>query len=544
MRNYILDSDHLSKKTTDAYSMLYYMIPFLNNIEKTSKDAFEEINDHNELGNEDYTSIKGNMEHIQEYMNKYKAFGAVTNGAGQKSSSGYNYDMGTTYQSSTVGYSNNDGFIGEYQREVDDIFYYAQVNTIQKLRDSKLQDIRVNNNVGIKGEVPSSLLTMQTKMSNGIDKDKIGLEDLLGFGRISEAMHKEYEDIKAEVDAYNASLPQYSSKNSSKFLPDFISKFIFDAEIDRVKIDSYDEYINKIVTQSDFDYETEGERMLSIGGYFVPLFGQYKMLAEIVDGKDLVSGRRYSVGEQLFAISTMGAGSVIGKAYKGVKAGLASGVEETSSKVEGTVLAMNGARDSNGIEKLAKSITEKIAGKGVSNPKINIINDADSWIAKLTTDEQKTLYRYQSNDIYERLNSGLRNSSLDEDLVDSVKNLDSAIEKGVISDETQLYRGFTKEDVIEHWDEIVKGNEYTFEDGAYISTSTKPSTAEMFAMLNEDDGIFAYIKVKNVDGANIGAMKMSTVDESEILLERGLTCTITKAWEEDGMKYVEIEVSK
>ena len=369
MRNYILDSDHLSKKTTDAYSMLYYMIPFLNNIEKTSKDAFEEINDHNELGNEDYTSIKGNMEHIQEYMNKYKAFGAVTNGAGQKSSSGYNYDMGTTYQSSTVGYSNNDGFIGEYQREVDDIFYYAQVNTIQKLRDSKLQDIRVNNNVGIKGEVPSSLLTMQTKMSNGIDKDKIGLEDLLGFGRISEAMHKEYEDIKAEVDAYNASLPQYSSKNSSKFLPDFISKFIFDAEIDRVKIDSYDKYINKMVTQSDFDYETDGERKLSIGGYFVPLFGQYKMLAEIVDGKDLVSGRRYSVGEQLFAISTMGAGSVIGKAYKGVKAGLASGVEETSSKIEGTVLAMNGARDSSGIEKLAKSITEKIVGKGVTKAK-------------------------------------------------------------------------------------------------------------------------------------------------------------------------------
>ena len=262
-----------------------------------------------------------------------------------------------------VGYSNNDGFIGEYQREVDDIFYYAQVNTIQKLRDSKLQDIRVDNNVGIKGEVPSSLLTMQTKMSNGIDKDKIGLEDLFGFGRISEAMHKEYEDIKAEVDAYNASLPQYSSKNSSKFLPDFISKFIFDAKIDRVKIDSYDEYINKMVTQSDFDYETDGERMLSIGGYFVPLFGQYKMLAEIVDGKDLISGRRYSVGEQLFAISIMGTGSVIGKAYKGVKAGLASGVEETSSKVEGTVLAMNGARDSSGIEKLAKSITEKIAGK-------------------------------------------------------------------------------------------------------------------------------------------------------------------------------------
>lgn len=168
----------------------------------------------------------------------------------------------------------------------------------------------------------------------------------------------------------------------------------------------------------------------------------------------------------------------------------------------------------------------------------------NNWIKNLTLEEKKALYKYQTDEIYGRLNSGLRNGSLDSDLVDEVKNLDSAIEKGIVDDETQLYRAFTKEDLIENWAEIEKGNEYIFQDGAYISTSTDPSKAEMFAMLNEDDGIFAYVKVKNVDGANIGAMKMSTIDESEILLERGLTCKITKAWEETGMKYVEMEVSK
>ncbi|SFD27842.1 Pre-toxin TG [Clostridium uliginosum] len=174
-------------------------------------------------------------------------------------------------------------------------------------------------------------------------------------------MHKEYEDMKVEIDVYNASLSEQSAENTSNFM----SKLIFDAEINKKKIDSYDKYINEMITSSDFDYETNDERTISMGAYFIPVLGEYKMLAEIVDGKDLVSGRRYSVGEQLFAIGAVGAGSLIGKVYKGVKAGLASGVEETSGKIaEGTVFAMNGVRDSSGIEKLAKSITEKVVGKG------------------------------------------------------------------------------------------------------------------------------------------------------------------------------------
>ncbi|MCY6957200.1 pre-toxin TG domain-containing protein [Clostridium brassicae] len=152
-------------------------------------------------------------------------------------------------------------------------------------------------------------------------------------------------------------------------MPDFISKFIFDAEIDKEKINSYDDYINKMVTLSDFDYETDDERTLSIGVNFIPIIGQYKMAAEIIEGKDLVSGRHYSIGEQLFAVGTVGAVSLLGKIYKGVKVGRALGVEETTGKVsEEIVFAMNGVGKSSGIENLAKNITKKIIGneKGIA----------------------------------------------------------------------------------------------------------------------------------------------------------------------------------
>lgn len=62
----------------------------------------------------------------------------------------------------------------------------------------------------------------------------------------------------------------------------------------------------------------------------------------------------------------------------------------------------------------------------------------------------------------------------------------------------------------------------------------------MFAMVHDDAGIFAVIKAKKgTNVANIGAIDPT---ESEILLGRGHTYKITKAWIEDGMKHVEMEV--
>mgnify|MGYP004620440749 CR=1 FL=1 len=179
---------------------------------------------------------------------------------------------------------------------------------------------------------------------------------------------------------------------------------------------------------------------------------------------------------------------------------------------------------------------------GVSNPNIDIINNSEDWIKSLSKEEIEELYRYQSNDIYEKLNSGLRNGEVDEEFIEVIKNLDSAISKGTLNNDVELYRGFTREDIIENWDRIINGKEFEFTDDGYVSTSMKPSVADNFAMLYDEDGIFAYMKVPNINGANINAI--SFIDEAEVLLERGLTYKITKAWEEDGYKYVIMEVSK
>ncbi|NFG62869.1 hypothetical protein FDG75_03965 [Clostridium botulinum] len=61
-------------------------------------------------------------------------------------------------------------------------------------------------------------------------------------------------------------------------------------------------------------------------------------------------------------------------------------------------------------------------------------------------------------------------------------------------------------------------------------------------MLNDEDGIFEYVKVSNTNGESISSI--SSIDEAEILLERGLKYRITKAWEEDVYKYIIMEVSK
>jgi peptidoglycan hydrolase-like protein with peptidoglycan-binding domain len=164
------------------------------------------------------------------------------------------------------------------------------------------------------------------------------------------------------------------------------------------------------------------------------------------------------------------------------------------------------------------------------------------WFRNLTETEFNALRKYQGDDIYEALNSGLRNGNVPENLQYLVPEIDSAISKGVLSEAETLYRGFTTPEIISNWDEIVRTQNFRFTDDAFVSTSTKESVAEMFAMGQGDEGIFATVKTKA--GTNVAFMNTISdlVDEGEILLGRGHVFKITKAWEEDGMKYIIMEV--
>ena len=184
----------------------------------------------------------------------------------------------------------------------------------------------------------------------------------------------------------------------------------------------------------------------------------------------------------------------------------------------------------------------RIGFKSTVSPIIDILKNTKDWIKSLSNEEIEALCKYQSDDFYYVLNSALRNGDISEELMATIKNIDSAISKGSINNETKLYRGFTREDIIKNWDSILNGEQFQFTDEGYISISLNPSIADNFAMINGEDGIFAYVNVTNVNGANIDAI--GSVDEAEILLERGLTCKITKAWEKNGYKYVIMEVSE
>lgn len=59
---------------------------------------------------------------------------------------------------------------------------------------------------------------------------------------------------------------------------------------------------------------------------------------------------------------------------------------------------------------------------------------------------------------------------------------------------------------IENWDKIINRKGYEFVDNGYVSTRLKLAVADNFAILNDEDGIFAYIKVSNINGVNINAI--------------------------------------
>lgn len=50
------------------------------------------------------------------------------------------------------------------------------------------------------------------------------------------------------------------------------------------RIDDYDTFINKMITASDFDCETEWGNMLSLGTDFIPGIGELKMVLEGAGG--------------------------------------------------------------------------------------------------------------------------------------------------------------------------------------------------------------------------------------------------------------------
>jgi hypothetical protein len=70
-------------------------------------------------------------------------------------------------------------------------------------------------------------------------------------------------------------------------------------QINDMKIDSYDKYIDKMLNKANFKYATNGEASVdSILDFSV--VGPLKMGAEAVDGNNFITGEEYSDGQRVF----------------------------------------------------------------------------------------------------------------------------------------------------------------------------------------------------------------------------------------------------
>ena len=309
----------------------------------------------------------------------------------------------------------------------------------------------------------------------------------------------------------------------------------------------------------------------------VPVIGSIKGFIDILNKENIFTGRKLTWWESVLNITCLGMDTLaVGSLAKvcltearaielGLELKCLSEVGYSQEVAEMIASGKNaikyarttGITDANQLSKIGESVSEAVSkayksgitdtvvlakyGEAVAEA-IDVIGNGSGWMAKLTQSELNALRTYQGENVYSILNSGLRNGTLREDLKYLLPEIDMSVLKGLITQDTILYRGLTHPDIIGNWSDILRTQSFKFTDAAYVSTSTKETVAEMFTMAHDADGIFAIVKVpKGISVANVGEIS-SLIDEGEILLGRGHSYKITKAWEENGMKHIIMEV--
>jgi hypothetical protein len=176
----------------------------------------------------------------------------------------------------------------------------------------------------------------------------------------------------------------YNEADYPSILLSFAKKLWYNLTKKKEKtIDNYDDYLDAIIKSGDFNFETEGEKKLSIGLDFIPILGIEKMTLEGLLGEDLVSGRDLNGLERILAVAPAGIGA-IAKVKNAIKLG------ELGGKVEGSIsFGMNGGGQlDNIISKLKESKAEEdmvakeavTIDKGVSNPESTLQPKLEKYV--------------------------------------------------------------------------------------------------------------------------------------------------------------------
>ena len=146
MKDFMIDTSVAEDKGSLGKDKLDNIIDYLRDFDSKRAEAFAEINLHNLLASVSNISIKGQLDELYDYVDKYKKFG------------------GGFFSSS---------FAGEYKDEADKVFEDAQRKVLNDLSHIKLEDIEVVCTIGSKSNVKMDIGDMLNYLDDNYSDDKI-----------------------------------------------------------------------------------------------------------------------------------------------------------------------------------------------------------------------------------------------------------------------------------------------------------------------------------------------------------------------------------
>ncbi|NMM65853.1 hypothetical protein HBE96_25065 [Clostridium sp. P21] len=284
VKTFKLDENTINDKGQTGYEVTDKILEHLKKADSLMEDAYAEINRHEDLAYVQYNSLSSDCTKISDYSRDYKDFKRFTN---------------------------------EYNENVDSIFFKAQEEAMKYLRDVRLEEIELDNNLGIKQMYTSHYPGLE---GQGFVKSKINIKDLLECGDVDKALKEEFQQqqlaikkLKELAELPKEKWPQGMTDERMEKIRAYV-KQLKEAKEDQ---ESYDDSIKKLITSGELDYETKGERITSMVLDCIPIVGDIKGIAEVAIGKDLVSGRRFSDTERAIMLGATIIGfSQVGKVGK------------------------------------------------------------------------------------------------------------------------------------------------------------------------------------------------------------------------------------
>ena len=268
--DYMLDNGIIKEKGHLGADIFANLIKNISRADEIIEKAYDEINKHDELDRVYYESFDEDIRQFQKCRWEYDEF---------------------------------TGFADEYDAMVDSKFTSKMEQLCNKLSDIRLEDIQIDNNLGIVDQEGSHYDTFGgTRL-----KYKINIKDVLNVDCVDKALRTEYEERRQMVESMQKMVEEDNwPEGIGEDTKEIIRKYV--SALNGGKLESYDDSINKLLTQGEFNFITQGEQNISLALDILPLVGDVKGIAESIRGKEFITGRELSDAERAMS----GVSSLVG----------------------------------------------------------------------------------------------------------------------------------------------------------------------------------------------------------------------------------------